>query len=156
MKKKIGRPTKYNENTVVITREYYQECLDTDIIPYVESLQRKLDIDYDTVIAWSDKYLPFSQLIKKIKDLQKNRLQEVALGQRKGNVIGAIFLLKVNHGFIETQKSVVQTDQPHITFDMSGGFVPPIDVTNPLNKVKLDSPKKVLDKPFSRHKPSPL
>lgn len=102
---KRGRPTKYNESILDRTIEYYQNCLNaTDkdgntiaVVPWIEELALKLDIDDDTIVEWckDEAKKEFSATIKKLMTLQQLRLSQLSLGK---NVVGPIFLLKVNHG----------------------------------------------------------
>lgn len=99
--KKIGRPTKYGPQVVEKANEYYERCLGAakdsmDLIPFIEQLAVELDVDGDTVWEWDKQHPEFSEAIKKIKSLQKLRLQQRSLGTV--NPTGAIFLLKANHG----------------------------------------------------------
>lgn len=125
-------------------KEYYRQCLDQDKIPYLEELSRILNVYADKITDYSKLHETFANVIRNIKDLQRNRLNEIALGLRKGNVIGAIFLLKVLHSYVETTKSVSEGLQPtQVKVDLTGGYIP-----TPLTPLPKDIGQ---DKPINRH-----
>ena len=107
-----GRPTDYSKEKLKKTRAYIEECangvkdLEGTVVkpprmPFIEELALILDIDDDTIVEWAKaKDKPeFSAAIKKIKMLQRLRLQQRVLG--KNQPTGAIFLLKANHNFVD-------------------------------------------------------
>ena len=103
--------TKYNEQCVGIAEKYYKECIRKDITPYLNKLARRLSISLDTLNEWSKSDSEYykkdlSVIIKRIKQLIEERLQEIVLGERKGHVIGAMFRLKAQHGYMETSKQI--------------------------------------------------
>ncbi len=106
IKKKMGRPTKYNEEMLKKANEYYLKCLNSEEVPYIERLALTLDVDDERITDYSRKYTNFNATIKRIKTLQKLKLQELTISTGKGAAIGAIFQLKANHGMIETEKQM--------------------------------------------------
>lgn len=102
--KKIGRPTKYNNELLEKTKQYYRDCIINNKMPYIEELSIVLDVDDDQIVNYGKRYPIFHAVIKKIKSLQKLNLQKIAVHGQKP--VGSIFLLKVNHGFIETEKTM--------------------------------------------------
>jgi hypothetical protein len=122
----MGRPTKYNEEMLQRANTYFlsfivpeeEKYIDVpsgkgfrkqrnpllDEIPYIEELSLILDVDEDTITNWcKDKdNKDFFGTIKRIKTLQKTRLQRRAMTREAA--AGAIFQLKVNHGMIETNR----------------------------------------------------
>ena len=118
-KPKIGRPSKYTPVLQKKAEDYFKQCLDGNAFITVERLALQLNINDDTVVEWSklkydddhdDKrlagkpvYPDFSAIYKKVKTLQKLQLKEQAFGG-KGNVAMGIFLLKADHGLIETER----------------------------------------------------
>jgi hypothetical protein len=99
---KVGQPTKYNEAMQKIADDYLAQCRNANPpqIPFMEELALLCDVDDDTINEWTKVFPVFSATIKKIKGLQRLRLQQRSLG--RVNPVGAIFLLKANHGMKET------------------------------------------------------
>lgn len=95
-------------------------------VPWVEELALALKINDNTVVTWANKkkldaageptdeyeHPEFHETYQTIKMLQKLRLQQRVMG--RFNPSGAIFLLKANHGLIETEKKVIAgaTNEP--------------------------------------------
>lgn len=91
-------------------------------IPFIQEIADIFDVDRDTINDWANKKIldsqgkqtdelehpDFFRTIKKIKNLQELRLLQRTLG--RFNPTGAIFQLKTNHGYIETEKKVVTGD----------------------------------------------
>lgn len=108
-----GRPTKFNATVVRITKKYVQDHINQKVFPTVEELSVEfLNVDDDTVVEWTrpheadDEKLAalraqFSATIKRLKAYQKRHLIVQGLSG-KVNTTMSIFLLKANHGFIET------------------------------------------------------
>lgn len=100
-----GRPTKYSEEILAKAQAYLQECLDiVNSFPSVEGLSIRLGITDETVNEWTKEKPEFSAAVKVIKLLQKERLQSQGLHNRV-NATMAIFLLKANHGLVDTQRT---------------------------------------------------
>ncbi len=97
--KKRGRPTKYRPIFVKKVKNYYKKCLKDNIMPFLEDLALLFKVDEETVNNWSKANKDFFGAIAQIKELQKKSLKKMALG----NYMGAIFLLKANHGLVEKQ-----------------------------------------------------
>ena len=71
----------------------------------IEGYARYVNINTDTIWEWMKKYPDFSDAIKrKITDWQKECLIENGLYDKDTNSTMAIFLLKTNHGMIETER----------------------------------------------------
>lgn len=136
-----------NKNTYDFTQdfnkladEYLATCgREQTRLPKIKDFCRQyLGVDYDTVNQWlNGEKLPervdISQLsgaIKKIKDAQESELiDDGFFGGKEVNSPMAIFLLKANHGYIETNRNelVGKDGQPlqiSIKLDMAGGYVP--------------------------------
>lgn len=119
---KIGRPAKLNKALLDKTIAYYQHKKDTQEMPFVEELAiMELDVDRSTVSRWHNKgqnhewlklqseqkrvlYTQFCHMIKKLADLQLLHLK-VQGGTEKFNRSVAIFLMKADHGMIETSRT---------------------------------------------------
>lgn len=110
MVNKTGRPTKYSEEILSKTNDYYLTCYRDGEIPYIEELSLLLDISDDTINEWTKEKPEFSATIKKIKVLQKLFLMKQS-NKRDSFTPGLLFQLKVNHGMIETEKRVVSGDK---------------------------------------------
>lgn len=133
---KIGRPSKLNQELIDKIHKYHNYCIEASEIPYIERLEIQLDIGHETVSDWINKdskkneslrdlKILFAEAIKKIKKLQKLMLMEKLI---KSNSIGAMFLLKTVHGFVETSKTINehQGGVPVLfKLDMAGGYIPP-------------------------------
>lgn len=118
-----GHPCHYckdKERIQSLTDKYYEECKkDKGKVPYQEELELMyLNITEELLDTWKNKkkvggqleHPEFHETIKNLKRLQRLRLQERTLKART-NPTGAIFQLKVNHGFIETEKKVIAGDK---------------------------------------------
>lgn len=98
-KRHRGRPTKYKYSFTKEVEKYYQECLLRNTMPFLEDLALLFKVDEDTITNWKKKYKDFFGAIARINILQKKYLKKITIG----NYNGAIFLLKANHGMVETQ-----------------------------------------------------
>jgi DNA-binding transcriptional regulator YiaG len=97
-----GRPTKYKDQRTVNKVEKY---LRDESIPTISGLAIYLDITSETVRAWVKKHKEFSLSVKKVLDRQQEILIQRGLtGGKDFNSTMAIFLLKANHGMIETSR----------------------------------------------------
>lgn len=124
----MARPTKYNKKLQARADKYVESCLlNSKKFPTIEDLALLLDLDEDTVLVWATESYPdthkqagklkkplFSGTYKKVKVLQKRYLQRNGL-TGKTNAAVSIFLLKVNHGLVETTK-VDQTVTGEVSF----------------------------------------
>lgn len=133
-----GRPTKYSEEMLQKANDYLaMSCPENMEVPTVEGLAIALDIDDDTVVEWSKLYPEFSATIKRLKSKQKMHLINAGMfGGKEVNSTMAIFLLKVNHGLVETNNVDLRSNGESINQVVSFNYLPPaIDATNnPDNK----------------------
>jgi hypothetical protein len=122
MKHPGGRPTKYNEEVLNIANEYKNRIWQAPMMPTIEGLADELDVDSDTINNWatakdeSDVLInkEFFGTIKAIKNKQKKQLMEDGMyGGKEVNSTMAIFLLKANHGMIETERKLIGGDEEH-------------------------------------------
>lgn len=104
---KIGRPTKYDPSMIEATEKYIADALPTNMeIPTIEGLSGVLHCDDDQINEWTKKYPEFHASIKKLKREQKKHLMLTGLfGGKEINATMAIFLLKCNHGMVETSRT---------------------------------------------------
>lgn len=101
------RPTKYNEEILKKTNDYLMKSItETDTHPTIIELSLILGVDDDTIVEWCKIYKEFSASIKAIKKLQEQRLQFNGLNGKFNNTM-SIFLLKCNHGYIETSRQEI-------------------------------------------------
>ena len=95
--------------TLKVVEEYIKKCKDDEhFLPTVEGIALELDVNVDTLYKWAKRYLAFRNLRDKVLLMQKQRLMNaVAFGGKFANAGGGIFLLKANHGMIETSKNLI-------------------------------------------------
>ena len=100
VKRREGRPTKYNPQIFQQIEEYITSCgREQTTLPTVEGLALRLNITKETLYQWGKKYPEFSDALKKILAKQKQQLMDDGMYAGKEVNSGmAIFLLKVNHG----------------------------------------------------------
>jgi hypothetical protein len=102
-----GRPTKYTPDMVQSANEYIESCgRQQQELPTIEGLALKLGVDDTTVLKWGSDNPEFLATIKNLKYLQKTQLMNDGMyGGKEVNAGMAIFLLKANHGLIETNRT---------------------------------------------------
>ena len=98
---------KYPADIVQQTREYINYCTNEQMeLPTVEGLALKLDVNDDTLVEWAKIHDDFAEVFYKLKMSQKKELVNGGMyGGKEINVAMAIFLLKANHGLIETSRT---------------------------------------------------
>ncbi len=118
-----GRPCRYCEEETALshrTAKYIERCTSSTkpMIPYIEELALEMGVDDSEIVSWANKVKPdteelehpeFNTAYKRIKMIQKLRLQQRTQG--RFNPTGAIFLLKANHGFMESEKRILAGDK---------------------------------------------
>jgi hypothetical protein len=120
-----GRPSEYKEEYCKTIEEYLRLCgREQTELPTVEGFAAFIGVDADTIGNWAyekvkdkngeetSEYLrpKFFGAIKILKDKQKNQLMNDGLyGGKDVNATMAIFLLKVNHGMVETSHTDITT-----------------------------------------------
>lgn len=121
-------PYKYhNEETIKEANEYIDSCgLEQMELPTVEGLALLLDVHDDTLVDWGEKYPEFKNVMKKLMLKQKHLLiNGGAFGGKEINIAMFIFLLKANHGMIETERRELvgkDGEDIKIKLDFPGGF----------------------------------
>lgn len=107
--KHAGQPTKYNETMIEKLKDYVKSCgREATELPTVEGFAEYVDVDPDTIGNWGEAFPEFFGAIKKLKAKQKNQLINDGLyGGKEVNQAMAIFLLKANHGMVETSRMEV-------------------------------------------------
>ncbi len=129
MANKVGRPTKYTPDMIKVAKDYIASCnREATELPTIEGLSLVLGVDDTTVGLWAEQNPGFLATIKDLKAKQKTQLiNDGMYGGKEVNSTMAIFLLKVNHGMIETErKQLVGADGESIKILVStgAGFIP--------------------------------
>lgn len=108
-KKQIGRPSKYDPSMISIAREYIASCgREATQLPTIEGLALLLGLDDEQISIYEKKHPDFSASIKELRKKQKDQLMNDGMyGGKEVNSTMAIFLLKANHGMIETEKRIL-------------------------------------------------
>lgn len=121
---RTGRPTKYDPSFVTQVTDYIKTTgREQTALPSMEGFAGYLGVDTDTLNEWAKLYPDFSGAIKELKEKQKEQLMTDGMyGGKEVNSTMAIFLLKANHGMIETSHLDVtsagnELKAPHITID---------------------------------------
>lgn len=112
-KEKTGRPSKYDDSMIQIAQDYIDSCgREATELPTIEGLALKLGINTDTIVEWAKEHDEFSVTIKELKEKQKDQLiNDGMYGGKEVNSTMAIFLLKANHGMMETEKQILIGEQ---------------------------------------------
>lgn len=113
-----GRPSSYSDEKLQIAERYYMTCLRGEVVkdkngeekriqklPLMEELARLCGVHGETLTNWCDQNEEFFETVKKIKELQKEKI--IMKGFSAKNPAFSIFMLKANHGMIETEKRVL-------------------------------------------------
>jgi hypothetical protein len=117
----FGRPVEYSPELVAKGYEYLESCVDSKKkigglveykvkVPTYEGLGLALGICKRTVIDWATKYTDFSQLTKKLLQLQAEKLMSGGLSGNYNPTIAKVLLSK--HGYrevTEQEQTVAQT-----------------------------------------------
>lgn len=122
-KRPVGRPTKYDPSFVQKAEEYIASCSrESTELPTIEGLALKLGLDDERISDYSKKYPDFHATVKDLVRKQKNQLVNDGMyGGKEVNSTMAIFLLKANHGMIETEKRIIGVDEGvNIKLDIHG------------------------------------
>lgn len=131
----MARPTDYNDSMIQKANEYIDSCgRQATELPTVEGCAKALGVSRDTIYEWIKpihKYTEFSDTIKRIEEEQKNQLVNDGLyGGKEVNQAMAIFLLKANHGMIETNRTELggatngNTEPIRLFVNAGQGFLP--------------------------------
>ena len=121
----MGRPTRLDDEMLRKTVDYYDTCRSTSHMPLLEELAIMiLDMPSELISRWAnrandkewrakkieaghedivERHEHFSQTIKKLSDLQLAHLKKGGLRDQRNSV--AIFLMKANHGMVETNRT---------------------------------------------------
>lgn len=128
-----GRPRKYNlEEALEAIDAYIAKIKASDDIPYLEELCLEMDISFDTLARYKNKWKSFAERINKISIMQKFKLQKGSL-VKLYDTNSAKFQLSANHGMSETQKHQFGQDSNSepVAFNI---------MTTPINVQEPDQP----------------
>lgn len=116
-----GRPCEYcsrKEEIIKITENYLDTAnrKEKPQVVYINELALLLGCDKETIVDWAHKktkageleHPEFYRLENKLEMCQELRLQQRLLG--RFSPVGAMFLLKTKHGYIETEKRILGGD----------------------------------------------
>ena len=136
----MGRPSTYDSKKPYfeLADKYLATCgrEQTKLPKLTEFCREHIGANEDTVNDWlKDEAKDNQELIgaiKRVKEAQAEELQDDGLfGGKETNVAMAIFLLKANHGMIETGRTelVGKDGQPltiNVKLDMAGDYIPQV------------------------------
>lgn len=110
---KRGRPTKYTPEMILKSLEYINSCgREATELPTIEGLALYIGVDDTTILKWGQDNPEFLATIKELKHKQKTQLiNDGMYGGKDVNATMAIFLLKVNHEMVETEKKILAGDK---------------------------------------------
>ncbi len=100
---KRGRPTEYKSDLPDKLRSYTNDCLSKQRIPWLEEFCNNNEISERTLRDWCKAHDEMSDAREHLMMVQKMILKQLCISKGT-HVAGPIFLLKANHGFIETEK----------------------------------------------------
>lgn len=133
-----GRPTKYDPLFVGKLDKYLTKVSkEKYCLPTVEGFAIYLGVNADTINNWANArakdeqgnkikkrlHPEFLNAIKRLKTYQKEKLMNDGLyGGKTVNATMAIFLLKVNHGMVETSRNDITTKGDKLPLPIMGGI----------------------------------
>lgn len=100
---KRGRPTEYTDDLPEKLRTYANDCLNRHQVPWLEEFCHKNDISERTLREWCKVHDDMEEAKEYLMTIQKMILKQLCI-TKGAHVAGAIFLLKANHGLIETDR----------------------------------------------------
>lgn len=125
MKRAIGRPTKYNPDMIIEATDYIDSCgREAMELPTITGLALRLGVDDERISEWAKEYPEFHATVKALKAKQQDQLMNDGMyGGKEVNSTMAIFLLKVNHGMVETTHTDITTGgRPLLQYDLNGKY----------------------------------
>jgi hypothetical protein len=104
-----GRPSKYDPSFIQVAQTYIDSCgREATELPTIEGLALTIGVDDTTLLKWGDEHEEFLATLKELKEKQKAQLVNDGMyGGKEVNSTMAIFLLKCNHGMIETERKLL-------------------------------------------------
>lgn len=113
---KRGRPTKYTKETPRRVISYIKKCQEKGLFPTIEHLAYDLGVGTRILYEWEKLYSDFLQTMDMLRDAQRHLLISGGL-TNKYNPRFASFLLKANHGFVDSKPAINATQNN--TFNVS-------------------------------------
>lgn len=101
-KAKMGRPTKLTPEVVIKAWQYVNASDNMSVnslLPTVERLALIIDVNTDTLYDWSKTNDEFSDILRRLKQQQADKLLQNGLAGRYNPVITKLMLSK--HGYVE-------------------------------------------------------
>lgn len=128
------RPTKYDPSFVQKIEEYLQTVgREQTKLPKRVDIALLLGVNEDTLNNWAKVYPNFLGALTRVDNYQKSQLMDDGMyGGKEVNPNVAIFLLKANHGLIETSRTEVTGayGEPFSVAILGRGFIPPSTVVD--------------------------
>lgn len=122
----MDKRSKYKPDTdfLKLAKEYLETCgrNQTKLPKTSEYCREFVGVNEDTVYKWIEKYNNKSLIgaIKRVKEAQMEQLMDDGLyGGKEVNNAMAIFLLKANHGLIETERREIAGEGILINLDIN-------------------------------------
>jgi len=106
VKNKGGRPSKYSMEVYKTLDIYLKGKKEAGELPTVTGFAIALGINEDTLYEWAKHHTRLSETLKDIMTLQKDYLLQNSLNGTKKEAT-SIFLLKANHGMMETSRQEI-------------------------------------------------
>jgi hypothetical protein len=110
-KRKIGRPLKYNEHILELTKDYLEnhDHKYGDIVPTVAGLSLVLKVTKSTVYKWAteEKFKEFSDTLDEIQSKQEKTLISGGLMKEFDSAISRLMLS--NHGYVQKSERDITT-----------------------------------------------
>lgn len=106
----LGRPTKLTLELIELARAYAQDkdTMDTkESLPTIERLSILLDVHRDTLYQWEKENESFSDILRKLRAAQADKLVQNSLIGKYNPVITKLMLSK--HGYVEQSATDITT-----------------------------------------------
>ena len=102
----MARPSKYDPAMIKKVGEYLSTCSrEQTKLPKRIDVALLLGVDDETLIEWGKKHPEFSATLKRVDAMQMSQLIDDGIyGTGQVSAAMCIFLLKANHGLIETDR----------------------------------------------------
>jgi len=121
----MARPSLYDPKRDYgkLANDYLEMCgrEQTKLPILTEFCREYIGVNEDTVNKWlkDKKKKKLIGAVKKVRSAQKEQLMNDGMyGGKEVNSTMAIFLLKVNHGMVETEKRILEGSGVNITLDI--------------------------------------
>lgn len=98
------------DQLIISTREYFTFCQLNGIMPSFRRLANWYGYSFQHLYRLIDKQSPEGKYLDQIKDAIKDNLEQAALVNAVNN-ISAMFILKSQYDYVETQKVVIEPSE---------------------------------------------